>query len=75
MMGGGILWAADVGSLDEGKERLRAMRKRRERSVRGGRNEEVDGEVEREFGELVGESLRRGTDRGKDGERKKEKER
>lgn len=58
------MWAADVNSLEEGRERLRAMRRRRERSVRGGRDERMDGEVEREFGELVGESLRRGVDKG-----------
>ncbi|KAI4177131.1 MAG: hypothetical protein LQ343_000613 [Gyalolechia ehrenbergii] len=67
MMGGGVLWAADVGSLEEGRERLRGMRKRRERSVRGGRDERMDGEVEREFGELVGKSLRKGADKEEEG--------
>ena len=55
MLGAGGLWASDTWGKQELKEKLGKMR--RERQVKGGRDEVKDKQAEQEFEDFLGPSL------------------
>ncbi|KAL8690498.1 MAG: hypothetical protein Q9218_004074 [Villophora microphyllina] len=73
---GGGLWAADISGMGELRERLARVKREKGQRVKGTRDEEKDREVEKEFEEFLGPSLRKnGEEISREGNKKRDGER